>query len=181
MGTGEKSGELSVFHPDRIASRILGMGDMLSLIEEAEQGADRKQAAALAKKIRRGKGFNLEDFREQLRQLQGMGGLGSLLDKLPVMRQPSAEAINVQARELARNEAIINSMTPAERRFPAMINGSRRRRIASPVPASGFQDVSRLLKQFGRMQKTMKKLGRKGGMANLARSLGGNLPPGFKP
>lgn len=178
MGVGERSNELSAFHPDRLAARILGMGDMLGLLEEVEQQADPGQAAALAGKIRRGKGFNLEDLRDQLRQLQGLGGLSSLLDKLPGIPKSALASSAVQTQELVRNEAIINSMTPAERRRPALLNGSRKRRIAAGS-GTRLQDVNRLLKQFDRMQKMMKKLGGKGNMENLARSLGGKLPPGF--
>ena len=181
LGTGEKTSELSLFHPDRIASRILGMGDMLSLIEEVEEKADQEKAEKIARKIKKGKGFNLDDFRDQVRQMQNMGGLTGLLDKMPGMQQlPSGMATQGQERELVKIEAIINSMTPGERRFPAVINGSRKKRIAFGS-GTQIQDVNRLLKQFGRMQKMMKKLSKKGGMANMMRGLGGNMPPGFRP
>ena len=181
LGTGEKTVELSLFHPDRIASRILGMGDMLSLIEEVEEKADQEKAEKIARKIKRGKGFNLDDFRDQVRQMQSMGGLTGLLDKMPGMQQlPSGVATRSQDKELVKIEAIINSMTPGERRFPAVINGSRKKRIASGS-GTQIQDVNRLLKQFNRMQKMMKKLSKKGGMANMMRGLSGNMPPGFRP
>ena len=181
MGVGEKISELSLFHPDRIASRILGMGDVLSLIEEVEEKADRKKAEKIARKIKKGKGFDLEDFRDQVRQMQNMGGLTGMLGKLPGMQQlPAGAVTQVQDRELLKTETIINSMTPGERRFPAVINGSRKKRIAAGS-GTQIQDVNRLLKQFKRMQKMMKKMSRKGGMANMLRGLGGNLPsgPGF--
>ncbi len=181
LGTGEKTSELSLFHPDRIASRILGMGDMLSLIEEVEEKADQEKAEKIARKIKKGKGFNLDDFRDQVRQMQSMGGLTGLLDKMPGMPQlPSGTATQGKERELVKIEAIINSMTPGERRFPAVINGSRKKRIAFGS-GTQIQDVNRLLKQFGRMQKMMKKLSKKGGMANMMRGLSGNMPPGFRP
>lgn len=174
LGTGEKSSALSPFYPDRIASRILGMGDVLSLIEEVEEKADKEKTQNIARKLKKGKGFNLEDFRDQVRQMQRMGGLASLLDKMPGVQQMPPELAG-QERELARFEAIINSMTPGERRFPAVVNGSRKKRIASGS-GTQIQDVNRLLKQFGRMQKMMKKLGKKGGMESMMRGLGGNMP-----
>jgi len=179
MGTGEKSSELSLFHPDRIASRILGMGDVLSLLEEVEEKADKKKTEKIAKKLKKGKGFDLEDFRDQIRQMQSMGGLTGLLDKMPGMQQlPQGVANQANTHELVKIEAMINSMTPKERRFPARINGSRKKRIAA---GSGrrIQDVNRLLKQFNQMQKMLKKLSKKGGMARMMRGLGGNLPPGL--
>ena len=178
LGTGERTSELSPFYPDRIASRILGMGDMLSLIEEVEEKADKEKAQKIARKLKKGKGFDLDDFRDQLRQMRNMGGLGGLLDKLPGMQQMPAGSMGELAgreRELAVFEAIINSMTPGERRFPAVVNGSRKKRIASGS-GTRIQDINRLLKQFGRMQKMMKKLSKKGGMENMMRGLGGNMP-----
>ena len=181
MGTGEKTTALTPFYPDRIASRILGMGDVLSLIEEVEKKTDRDKAQKLAKKIQQGKGFTLEDFREQLQQMRNMGGIGNLIDKLPGMpaipQQLDAEKGN---REFIKLEAIINSMTPLERRKPDVINGSRKRRIASGS-GTQIQDVNRLLKQFGQMQKMMKRFSRKGGMKNFLRGMGGKLPPGGMP
>lgn len=179
MGTGEKNTELSVFHPDRIASRILGMGDVLSLIEEVEQKTDKDKAEKLAKKLKRGKGFNLIDFREQLGQMQNMGGMGSLIDKLPGMDAiPQAAMKQVDDRQFIKLAAIIDSMTPKERVNPDVINGSRKKRIAAGS-GTQIQDVNRLLKQFKQMQKMMKKMSKKGGMANLMRGMGGRMPPGM--
>lgn len=181
LGTGEKSTELTPFHPDRIASRILGMGDVLSLIEEIEQKADRDKAEKLAKKIKKGKGFDLEDFRDQLAQMRSMGGMAGLLDKIPGMQQlPAGAATQLDNKQFVKLEAIINSMTPQERRFPAVINGSRKKRIALGS-GTGIQDVNRLLKQHKQMQKMMKKFSRKGGMQNILGGLGGNMPGGFRP
>ncbi len=177
LGTGEKTSELSLFHPDRIASRILGMGDVLSLIEEVEEKADQEKAQKMARKLKRGRGFDLNDFQEQIRQMQSMGGLSSLLDKMPGMQQAPAGAAGAlagQERDLTRFEAIINSMTPGERRFPAVVNGSRKKRIAMGS-GTQIQDINRLLKQFNRMQKMAKKLSKKGGIENMMRGLGGNM------
>ena len=180
MGTGEKSDELSPFHPERVASRILGMGDMLSLIEEVEQKADKEKAEKLAKKLKKGKGFTLSDFSDQLDQMKNMGGMGGLLDKLPGANQIPEAALNqVNDKELTKLQAIISSMTLVERKKPAVINGSRKKRIANGS-GTKIQDVNRLLKQFNQMQKMMKKMSKKGGMANMMRGLGGNLPPGFR-
>jgi signal recognition particle subunit SRP54 len=178
MGVGEKSSALEPFHPDRVASRILGMGDVVSLVEEAQRTIDHDKAQKLASKIKKGKGFDLEDFREQFQQLKKMGGLTSLLDKLPGMPNLPKGAMNqVDDRQLARMEAIINSMTPKERRFPDIIKGSRKRRIAAGS-GTQVQDVNRLLKQFTQMQKMMKKMG-KGGMGKMLRNMKGQLPPGL--
>ena len=181
MGTGEKTSALTPFHPDRIASRILGMGDVLSLIEEVEKKTDKDKAEKLAKKIQQGKRFTLEDFKEQLQQMRNMGGLGNLIDKLPGMsampQQVDAEKGN---REFIKLEAIINSMTPQERRKPDVINGSRKKRIATGS-GTQIQDVNRLLKQFTQMQKMMKKFSKKGGMKNFLRGMGGKMPPGGLP
>lgn len=176
MGTGEKSSELTPFHPDRVASRILGMGDVLSLIEEVEQKTDRDKAEKLARKLKKGKGFDLEDFRDQLVQMRSMGGVSALMDKMPGM--PSGVADQMDGRQFIRLEAIINSMTPKERRAPALINGSRKKRIAGGS-GTQIQDVNRLLKQFKQMQKMMKKASKKGGMENMLRGMGGNIPRGF--
>lgn len=181
LGVGEKSTALEPFHPDRVASRILGMGDMLSLIEEAQQKVDHAEAEKLAKKLKKGKGFDLEDFRTQLRQMKKMGGMTSLMDKLPgVSDIPKNVKSQVDDKELVRLEAIINSMTPAERRTPDIIKGSRKRRIAAGCGMQ-IQDVNRLLKQFSQMQKMMKKLSGKGGMAKMLRGMGGRMPPGGMP
>ncbi|MBF8269040.1 MAG: hypothetical protein HW386_749 [Gammaproteobacteria bacterium] len=181
MGMGEKVDALVPFHPERVASRILGMGDVLSLIEVVEQKTDLQQAEKLAKKIKKGSGFDLVDFREQLRQMQNMGGLNSLLDKLPGMGQIPAAAMNqVNDRELIKLGAMIDSMTERERRFPDVINGSRKKRIATGS-GTQVQDINRLLKQFKQMQKMMKRMSKKGGLANMMRGLSGNLPRGYRP
>ncbi len=182
IGTGEKSSELSAFHPDRIASRILGMGDVLGLIEEVEQRTDKDKAEKFAKKVKKGKGFTLNDYQEQLQQMRSMGGLGSLIDKMPGM---TGFAQNASAQigdgELIKLEAIINSMTLKERLKPEIVNGSRKKRIAKGS-GTQIQDVNRLLKQFKQMQKMMKRLAIKGGMAKMMRSFGGKFPPdGFPP
>jgi signal recognition particle subunit SRP54 len=182
LGTGEKTKALEPFHPERVASRILGMGDVLSLVEEVERGVDRDQADRLAEKFKTGKGFDLEDFRDQMNQLGKMGGIGSLMDKLPGMGNMADKVKNqVGDKEVNRLVAIINSMTPAERHKPDVINGSRKRRIAQ---GSGVQvqDVNRLLKQFKQMQKMMKQF-KKGGMKKMMRQLGGRggMPPGGLP
>jgi signal recognition particle subunit SRP54 len=177
LGVGEKTTALEAFHPDRLASRILGMGDMLSFIEEAQQKVDHKEAEKLAKKVSKGKGFNLEDFRLQLQQMQNMGGIGSLMDKMPGMGNMKAAAQNVDESQFKRQEAIISSMTMKERRFPAIIKGSRKRRIAAGS-GTQVQDVNRLIKQFTQMQKMMKKMS-KGGMGKMMRGLKGKMPPGM--
>ena len=179
MGMGEKVDALEPFHPDRVASRILGMGDILSLIEEAEQKIDKEKAEKLAKKVKKGKGFDLEDFRDQIQQMKSMGGMSGLMDKLPGMGQIAEVAKNGAAeKEMGKLEALINSMTPQERQKPDLISGSRKRRICA---GSGLQiqDLNRLLKQHKQMQKMMKKMGGKGGMSKMMRGLGGMLPPGM--
>ncbi len=178
LGVGEKSDALEPFHPDRIASRILGMGDVVSLVEEVQQKIDVDKAEKLARKFKKGKGFDLEDFRDQFAQVKKMGGMASLLDKLPGMGGMPAQAMNqVDDKHILRLEAIINSMTPKERRFPDVINGSRKRRIAAGS-GTQIQDVNRLLKQFKQMQKMMKKM-KKGGMQKMMRQFKGGLPPGM--
>jgi signal recognition particle subunit SRP54 len=179
MGVGEKTDALEPFHPDRVASRILGMGDVLSLVDEVERGVDRDKAEKLARKLRKGRGFSLADFRDQLQQMQGMGGIGALLDKLPgAGKLPPGAAGQFDDRAISRQIAIVNGMTPEERRRPDIINGSRKRRIAR---GSGVQvqDVNRLLKQFSQAQKMMKKMGKKGGAKKMMRGLQGRMPPGF--
>ncbi len=172
IGMGEKSDALEPFYPDRIASRILGMGDVLSLIEEAERKVDKAQAEKLANKIKKGKGFDLEDFREQLKQLQNMGGVASIMDKLPGMGAlPPGAAKMVDDSKFKRMESIINSMTPRERRNPDVLNGSRKRRITQGS-GTQIQDLNQLLKQHKQMQKVMKKM-KGGNMANMIRGLGG--------
>ncbi len=178
MGTGEKTTALSAFYPDRIASRILGMGDVLSLIEEVEKKADHAEAQKLAKKIKGGKAFTLEDFKAQLQQMRNMGGLGTLIDKLPgAASLPQNFDANKGDREFVKIEAIINSMTAVERRKPDIINGSRKKRIAAGS-GTQIQDINRLLKQFKQMQKMMKRFSKKGGIKNLLRGMGGKFPPG---
>ena len=178
IGMGEKPDALEAFHPQRIASRILGMGDVLSLIEEAERKVDKKKAARMAQKVRKGKGFDLEDMREQLRQMRSMGGVAGIMDKLPGMGAlPPGAAGMMDERHLVRMEAVINSMTPRERSNPAILNGSRKRRILQGAGAQ-IQDLNRLLKQHRTMQKAARKM--KGGnlekMMNRLPGAGGNVP-----
>jgi signal recognition particle subunit SRP54 len=181
IGVGEKTAALELFHPDRIASRILGMGDVLSLIEEAEQKLDKKKAEKLAQKIQKGKKFDLEDFRDQLQQMKSMGGVASLLDKMPGMGGLSQAAQQqVDGKMFVQMEAIINSMTPAERRNPDLINGSRKRRITEGS-GTQVQDLNRLIKQHKQMQKMMKKLTQKGGMQNMMRGMQGMMGQGGMP
>lgn len=178
MAVGEKIDALEAFYPDRIASRILGMGDVLSLIEEAEQKVDKKKASRFARKMSRGKKFDLSDFRDQIQQMNNLGGVANLLDKMPGMgNMANAAQEKINDRMFVQMEAIINSMTPKERRYPDNINGSRKRRIAGGS-GTQIQDINRLLKQHKQMQKMMHKLTRKGGMANMMRGMKGALPPG---
>jgi len=180
VGTGEKTDALQPFHPERVASRILGMGDVLSLVEDVQKYVDQDEAEKLARKIKKGKGFDLEDFRSQLEQMQNMGGMSSLVDKMPGMGQlPDQVKNKVNDGQTVSMIAIINSMTPQERRFPDVIRGSRKRRIALGS-GTKIQDINRMLKQFSQMQRMMKKFGR-GGMKGMMRkmaSLKGQLPPG---
>lgn len=181
MAVGEKVDALEAFHPDRVASRILGMGDLLSLIEEAEHKIDKDKANKLARKLKRGKKFDLSDFRDQLQQMNNLGGVANMLDKMPGMGKISQAAQEkIADRSFAQMESIINSMTPGERRYPDSINGSRKRRIATGS-GTQIQDINRLLKQHKQMQKMMKKMTKRGGMANLMRGLGGRMPPGGMP
>lgn len=181
IGTGEKTDALEPFHPDRIASRILGMGDVLSLIEDLEQKVDKDQAAKMAQKMMKGKGFSLEDFRDQLVQMRGMGGMMSLMDKLPGMKNlPAGAASQLDEKQFVRMEAIINSMTPKERNFPDLLKGSRKKRIAAGSGCQ-VQDINKLLKQFMQMQKMMKQMSGKGGLMKMMRGMGGKLPPGMLP
>ena len=179
VGVGEKPEALEVFQPERMASRILGMGDVLSLVEEVTRKVDREEAEKLARKVAKGKDFDLDDLLGQLRQLEGMGGVAALLDKLPAQLQEKAGNLpQGNEKDIKRQIAIICSMTPRERRFPKTIDGSRRRRIAA---GSGTQvaDVNRLLKNFLQMQKMMKGMG-KGGLGRMMRSMAGRLPPGLR-
>lgn len=180
QGVGEKMDALEPFHPDRIASSILGMGDVLSLVEEAERKIDKKKAEKFAKKVQTGNKFTLEDFQEQLIQMQNMGGMSSMLDKLPGMGQ-LPDAVKNQASDKHTNQmlAVINSMTVKEKRYPQLIKGSRKRRIAKGS-GTNIQDVSRLLKQYNQMQKMMRKFKGKG-MMKMMQKLGGKLPGGGLP
>jgi len=179
VGVGEKPEALEVFQPDRMASRILGMGDVLSLVEEVTRKVDRDEAEKLARKMAKGKAFDLDDLLGQLRQLEGMGGMAAVLDKLPAPLAAKAGSLpQGNERDIKRQIAIICSMTSRERRYPKTIDGSRRRRIAA---GSGTQvaDVNRLLKNFLQMQKMMKGMG-KGGLGRMMRSMAGRLPPGLR-
>jgi signal recognition particle subunit SRP54 len=181
VGVGEKTDALEPFDPERMASRILGMGDVVSLVEQVQKGVDTQEAERLAKKVAQGQGFNLLDLRGQLEQVQKMGGLGALVDKLPAQMAKGAARIDPahSARELRRQIAIINSMTNRERRKPDVIDGSRRRRIAAGAGVQ-VQDVNRLLKQFTEMQRMMKSM--KGGrLKRLLGGLTGGFPPGLPP
>ncbi|TVP56916.1 MAG: signal recognition particle protein [Halomonadaceae bacterium] len=178
LGIGEKTDALEAFHPQRLASRILGMGDVLSLIEDAERKLDHKKAEKLTRKIKKGKRFDLEDFRDQLQQMKQMGGMAGMLDKLPGMGQmKEAAASQVNDKSMGQMEAIICSMTKKERRYPDVISNSRKRRIAGGS-GTHIQDVNRLLKQHKQMQKMMKKMGQKGGMANMMRGMQGMMGQG---
>ena len=185
LGIGEKIDGIEAFHPDRVASRILGMGDMMTLIEEAEQKVDKDKAEKLVKKLRRGKGFDLEDYRDQVMQMNSMGGVESLMGKLPGMGNLNLPqgAMGGMMGDMNKSVAIINSMTPQERQFPALIKGSRKKRIALGS-GTQIQDVNKTLKQFTQMQKMMKKMGGKGKMAKMMRGMGGmpgmggKFPPG---
>tara|TARA_R110002096_G_scaffold269820_10_gene463707 strand:- start:5239 stop:6603 length:1365 start_codon:yes stop_codon:yes gene_type:complete len=177
LGVGEKVNALEPFHPDRVASRLLGMGDALSLVEEIERNVDKEKADKLAKKLQKGKGFDLFDYRDQLSQMQQMGGMSAMMDKIPGMSNvPQAVKSQVNDKDLSRQVALINSMTNKERVFPALINGSRRKRIASGAGLQ-VQDVNKLLKQFKQAQKMMKKMS-KGGMAKMMRGLKGQMGQG---
>ncbi|MDA3919959.1 MAG: signal recognition particle protein [Salinisphaera sp.] len=182
LGTGEKLEALEPFHPDRVASRILGMGDVLSLVEEAEQKVDKQKAEKLAKKLQKGKGFDLDDLADQLRQMQEMGGLGALMEKMPGGAQmPKGMAAAADDTQVKRMLAIVDSMTKQERAFPDVVKSSRKRRIAAGS-GTQVQDINRLLKQHLQMRKMMKKL-KGGGMKKMMRAMqgmggGGGMPPG---
>jgi signal recognition particle subunit SRP54 len=180
LGIGEKVDGLEPFHPDRIASRILGMGDVLGLIEDAGRKLDRDKADKLAQKLSKGKRFDLNDLRDQLQQMRNMGGVAALLDKLPGMGQMQLPTdAGVDEKSLKRMEAIICSMTPKERKYPDLLNGSRKRRIAAGS-GTDVADINRLLKQHKTMEKVMKKMTSKGGMMSLMRGLGQAAKPGFR-
>jgi signal recognition particle subunit SRP54 len=180
MGVGEKLDRLEAFHPERIAARILGQGDMLSLIEQTVQKVDQDKAQRLADKVKKGKTFDLEDFREQMQQMQAMGGIASMLEKLPGAAQLQ-ERLKHQnpEKEVKRSIAIISSMTPRERHFPDLMKASHRRRIAAGS-GTQVQDVNKLLRQFEQTRDMMKKMAG-GGMARLMRDLAGKMPPGMFP
>ena len=172
MGTGEKIHAFETFHPERVASRILGMGDLLSLIEEVEKQTDKATNDKLAKKISKGHGFDLEDFKQQLIQMNQMGGLAAMAGKLPGMNLGTNTMVNqVNNKLLDRTLAIINSMTVSERRAPKILNGSRKKRIAKGSGCQ-IQDITRLLKQHEQMQKMLKKISKPGGMKNIMRGMG---------
>ncbi|EMI5490912.1 signal recognition particle protein [Providencia stuartii] len=178
LGVGEKTDALEPFHPERVASRILGMGDVLSLIEEIEHKVDRDEAEKLAKKLKTGDSFDLNDFLNQLKQMRNMGGMASMMSKIPGMSQvPDAVKSQMDDKITIRMEAIINSMTRKEREKPEIIKGSRKRRIAAGS-GTNVQEVNRLLKQFDDMQRMMKKM-KKGGLAKMMRGMKGMMPPGF--
>lgn len=183
LGMGEKVDALEPFHPDRMSSRILGMGDVLSLIEEAESKLDRVKAEKLVSKVKKGKAFDLEDLRDQLGQMQNMGGMGKVLEKLPGMGNMAQMADQADlTKQFQRMEALINSMTPAERRNPDILNGSRKRRITQGS-GTDMQDLNRLLKQHKQMSKMMKKF-KGGGFNRMMQGMsgmtgGGRLPPGM--
>jgi len=180
LGTGEKTDGLELFHADRVVSRILGMGDVLSLVEDVHRKVDRQATEKLARKMKKGKGFDLSDLREQMAQMQKLGGLGGLVDKLPgAGKIPEAARGQMDDSRVRRMMAIIDSMTPQERRFPAVIKGSRKRRIAMGS-GTQVQEVNRLLKQHQQMSKMMKKFG-KGGMSRMLKGMQGRMPPGGFP
>jgi len=175
LGTGEGSQALEAFDPARVAARILGMGDVVSLVEQAFEVADKDKAKELAQKIVKGKGFDLDDFRDQLLQMEKMGGISSVMEKLPGMGDvPDHVRAQMNDKQSGRLIAIINAMTPRERRDPDIIRGSRKRRIAAGS-GTQVQDVNRLLKQFVEMQRMMKSMG-KGGLQRMMQSLKGRIP-----
>ncbi len=179
VGVGEKTEALEAFHPERIASRILGMGDVLSLIEQVQSTADQEKAAKLAVKLTQGKGFDFTDLRAQLAEFNRMGGLQALASKLPNQSLPPGALAQVDDRAIRRQLGIIDAMTPHERRRPAIIAASRKRRIAAGAGVQ-VQEVNRLLKQFMQMEKVMKKM-KGGGLRKLMRSLSGQFPGGLGP
>ena len=174
VGVSEKLNGLETFHPDRMASRILGMGDVLSLVEEAQRTVDRDEAEKFAKKVKSGKGFDLDDFKSQIGQMRKMGGVSALMDKLPAQFAQAAQGAQMEEKTVRRIEGIINSMTPRERAKPELLKASRKRRIAAGAGVS-VQEVNRLLNQFEQAQKLMKMVA-KGGMAKMMRNLRGILP-----
>jgi len=175
-GVGEKLGALEAFHPERMAARILGMGDVLSLVEEARKSVDVDEAQKLADKLKRGKGFDMEDFKQQIGQMRKMGGLSSMIDKLPahLAQAAQAQSADMGEKQMRRIEGIINSMTRQERARPELMKATRKRRVAAGAGVQ-VQEVNRLLNQFEQMQKMMKQM-QKGGMAKMMRGLKGMMP-----
>ena len=173
-GVSEKLDGLEPFHPERMASRILGMGDVLSLVEEARKSVDVEEAKKLAEKVKKGEGFDLEDFKQQVGQMRKMGGIASLVDKLPAPLAQAAQSSQMDERQLRRVEGIINSMTREERVKPELIKASRKRRIAAGAGAP-VQQVNRLLAQFEQMREMMKRM-QKGGVAKMMRGMKGFMP-----
>jgi signal recognition particle subunit SRP54 len=173
-GVSEKPDGLELFHPERMASRILGMGDVLSLVEEARKGVDVEDAKKFAEKVKKGKGFDLEDFKQQIGQMRKMGGVSALVDKLPAQFAQAAQSSQMDEKQLRRVEGIINSMTPAERVRPEIIKASRKRRIAAGAGVP-VQEVNRLLNQFEQMQKMMKMM-KGGNLARMMRGMKGFMP-----
>jgi len=173
-GVSEKPDGLELFHPERMASRILGMGDVLSLVEEARKTVDVDEAKKFAEKLKKGKGFDLEDFKQQIGQMRKMGGISSMIDKLPAQFAQAAQSSQMDEKQLRRVEGIINSMTPAERMRPEILKASRKRRIAAGAGVP-VQEVNRLLNQFEQMQEMMKKM-QKGGLAKMMRGMKGFMP-----
>ena len=177
---GEKVDALEVFHPERMASRILGMGDMMGLIESLEQKVDRSKVEAMTKKIMQGKSFTLDDFADQLGQMANMGGMSALIDKMPGMGHLSEQIKSkVDDKKIKRMVAIVQSMTKKERRNPDLIKNSQKRRIAAGC-GQQILEVNRLLKQYEQMAKMMKKMGKGGGMMKMMQGLGSMMPGGFK-
>jgi signal recognition particle subunit SRP54 len=179
MGTGEKTDALEPFHPERVAARILGMGDVLTLIEQVQARADQEKAKRLAEKVVKGRGFDFGDLREQLTEFNRMGGMAALAGKLPAQMLPAGAPAQVDEKSIRRQIGIIDSMTPAERRRPAIIAASRKRRIAAGAGVP-VQEVNRLLKQFLQMERVMKQM-KGGGLKRLLRGLSGRLPGGGGP
>ncbi len=178
IGSGEKSDALEAFHPDRIASRILGMGDVVSLVEEVSAKVDHQKAEKFARKMQKGKSFDLNDLKEQLEQMASMGGMASLMDKMPGMGNlPPAAKNQVNDKQFTQMIALVNSMTPQERKHPAILKGSRKKRIATGAGLQ-VQDLNRLLKQHLQMSKMMKKMS-KGGLQKMMRGMKGQMPPGM--
>jgi len=173
-GVSEKPDGLEPFHPERMASRILGMGDVLSLVEEARKTVDVEEARKFAEKLKKGRGFDLEDFKQQIGQMRKMGGVSALVDKLPAQFAQAAQSSQMDEKQLRRVEGIINSMTPAERMRPEILKASRKRRIAAGAGVP-VQEVNRLLNQFEQMREMMKQM-QKGGLAKMMRGMKGFMP-----